>query len=332
MLLYIWILFTLPQDRLICSLWISQPPTPQALIQACGTDQIGAMHRLDVLYGGQVVCSRPGNSLLWLREDCALSGSLSSYRIHVIQADHVTAICSVTTPTNAPPSADEIRRQCPDAPENYDLRFGGTRRETQPLSMCKPPEVEQPESIATYENYHLLAGKLIWHGYVKANCPNGALNVKTFAATTCGMGAARIDMIRWQNGLDDAILTAAAQWNVPAMTLKNIIAVETQFWPWTGVHGEHGLIQITEGGAELVLQQYQPGYYQLDPTQRLHARVSWLKQLDCEYCSPVQAYDHAKRVMGLYAQSLAAYYCTFGNWENALRAWNIKHELSDLQG
>jgi hypothetical protein len=330
MLLYIWFLLTIPQDRLICSLWISQPPTPAALVQACGTDAIGAMHRLDVLYAGQVVCSKPGNALTWIQQDCTLSGPLSNYRINVIQPRYQTTLCSVTTPTNDKPSAEEIKRQCPDAKgpiTNYDLRFAGTREADQPLTMCKPPAVDQPASIATTDTYHLLAGKLIWHGYAKANCPNGALNVETFAASPCGIEAARSQMLNWQNGLDAEILKASREWNVPAMTLKAIISKETQFWPWTGTDGEHGFIQITEDGAGLVLQQYQPGYYQLNPAERHQARIAWLKQLDCAFCSPVQSYDHAKRVMNLYAQSLAAYYCTYGSWESALRAWNINHQI-----
>jgi hypothetical protein len=335
MLLFIWWLLTLPQDKLICNLWISQIPTPQALVQACGTDLIGE-YRLDVLYHGQLVCTKPGAALRTIQQECNL-GELSQYQIRIVKPNHQELLpCSVTMTTDATPSAEEIHRQCPNIEysntrsSTYELRFAGTRTdEPDEYTICKPPPVEQPVVIATSENYHLLAGKLIWWDLAKSNCPDGysGVNPETYAATPCGMDGARAAMLDWQNGLDDSIIRAAREWHVPAALLKEIIARETQYWPWTGEDGEHGMIQITEDGAELVLFQYLPGYTRLTPGQRYEARLLWLRQLDCEPCTPQMAYDHAKQVMNLYAQSLAAYYCTYGNWDAAMRAWNINHEL-----
>ena len=85
------------------------------------------------------------------------------------------------------------------------------------------------------------------------------------------------------------------------------------------------MIQITDAGAAVVLHVYQPGYYKMNARAQYEARQAWLRQLDCFNCSPRAAYDHAKRVMDLYAQSLAAYYCMFGSWDSAVRVWNVKH-------
>lgn len=325
-MLYIWFLFTLPTDRLICSLWISEMPTPEALIQTCGTDVLTA-YRLDVLHQGDLICSRDASMLLYIVDACELELQLHEYRFNIVEPAHQDMLdCSVTVSTPEKPTADEVKRQCPEA-VFYELRYAGTREMEQPLMMCLPPIVEQPQVIATTYEFYLLAGKLIWWDLAEADC-NGlaGVNPETYAATTCGMNGARPQMIAWQNGLDDSIITAANKWHVPAGTLKAMIANETQYWPWTGTDGEHGLIQITEAGAELVLHQYQPGYDRLKPAQRHEARILWLRQLDCEPCTPVMAYEHAKQVMDLYAQALAAYYCTYGDWSAALRAWNIKDQ------
>ncbi len=328
MLLFIWFLFTLPSDHVICSLWISELPTPEALIQSCGTDALNA-YRLDVLHDGKAICTRPASMLLNIVDACGLELHLSEYRLNIIEPNYQTMIgCSVTTSTNAQPSAEEIRRQCPHA-YGYVIKFAGTQADSPAPSICLPPQIEQPIVIATSETYHLLAGKLIWWGLANAKCEGGYSGVDpiTYAATACGMDGARARMLDWQNGMDAEIIAAADRWHVPALLIKDIIAMETQYWPWTGTDGEHGLIQITEDGAELVLHQYQPGYDRLNPAQRHEARVLWLRQLDCDACSPPQAYEHARLVMDLYAQAIAAYYCTYGDWAAAMRAWNIKHQV-----
>jgi hypothetical protein len=133
-------------------------------------------------------------------------------------------------------------------------------------------------------------------------------------------------MIAWQNSMDTEILKAAAKWNVPAPMLKQMIENETQFWSWTGSPQEHGLIQATDYAAHAVLHVYERGYYSLTPTQRASARAAWLNQLDCQACDPKQTIEHAKQNMSRYAQTLAAYYCMYGSWNEALRAWNVKYQ------
>jgi len=330
MIVYIWLLLTIPRDRIICELWTGTIPTSAALIQACGTDVLDP-YRLDVLSDGANVCSIPAASLTWIIEDCDLSGPLDAYRLRIVEPDYQEGICTVTTYTDAPPSWDVILAQCPTASkygEGYvEIRLSATREIVDDPAMCLPPSIEQPASIVTYNDYYLLAGKLLWYGYADSQCLDGSAGVDpvTFGATPCGLSGARNLMIAWQNGLDESILSAARSWHVPADLIKQIIARETQFWPWTGIDGEHGLIQITEDGAGVVLHMYLPGYYQMSEARRHEMRIAWLNELDCVNCSPLEAYNHAKTTMNRYAQALAAYYCMFGSWDDALAKWNIKH-------
>lgn len=325
MILYLWFLLTVPQDRLACSLWVSQPPTNAAIIQACGAIDLAA-YRLDVQSAGVVICSRRADVIRDVIGECVLSSPLDHYHLNIVEENYQTTICAVETEERIEPTREEVTRQCPEATE-YVIRYAGTKQVSAAAPVCKPPSVAQPASITTREDYYLLAGKLIWFGLAKANCAGGYSGVdpETFAATPCGMDGARAEMLAWQNGLDEAIIASSRTWNVPAALLKRIIADETQFWSWTGEDGEHGLIQITDAGAAVVLHVYLAGYYRMNPREQYEARQLWLRQLDCVNCSPLAAYDHAKRVMDLYAQSLAAYYCMFGSWDSAVRVWNVKH-------
>lgn len=326
MIFYVWYLLTLPNDRVICDIW-TRELTRAALIQACGTEDLSG-YRVDVYEAGIKICE--GADALTIASTCALGKPMDTYRLRIVKPNEQRLLpCSVLTPTNTPPTHEEVRAQCPEITVAYEIRYSGTKTvPSDPPPVCKPPKVKQPASIATSNDLHLLAGKLIWYGYARANCPGGYSGVDpvTHAATACGLDGARAEMIAWQNQLDAAILNAAAEWNVPADILKDIIEAETQFWSWTGTDGEHGLIQITDAGAAVVMHMYQPGYYRMTPQQQAEARAAWLRSLDCEYCTPKQALEKAKQDMGKYAQALAAYYCMYGSWENALKAWNIKHE------
>lgn len=328
MTLFVWLLLTIPSDRLVCEMWTRAIPTRDELVQACGTDALGA-YRLDVTEDGRGICSIPAASLNWVMQDCNLEGTLDLYRLRIVKADHQESICTVITTTREiPPTPEEIKRQCPAAAKYIIKPWGTAPADPKPDTVCKPPSTPQPSSIATTKDLHLLAGKLIWYGIARPNCPNKLAGVDplTFAATACGVEGTRAQVIAWQNSLDGSILKASAEWNVPPMTLKNIIERETQYWAWTGVDDEHGMIQITDDGAHVVLHVYEKGYYQLTPEQRQSARAAWLASLDCNYCSPQQAIEKAKENMGKYAQALAAYYCMYGNWDAALTAWNVKYK------
>lgn len=331
MFFYLWLILTLPHDRLVCELWTRDLPAQAALVQACGTDAIGD-YRLDVTSNGVGICSTDASSLLSVRETCALTAPLDAYRLRIVEPNSQNSICTVKTETNEKPSWEIVTGQCPDAIElgasGTEIRYWTTvPAEPEPAPACKPPAVEQPASLATETNYYLLAGKLIWFGLAHSNCEGGysGLDPLTLVAIPCGLDGARAVMIAWQNGLDASILQASGKWNVPASLLKHLIADETQFWSWTGVDGEHGLIQITDAGAAVVLHIYLPGYYQMTDAQKQSARSAWLRQLDCINCTPLDAYEHAKQNMDYYAQALAAYYCMYGSWEEALRAWNVNY-------
>jgi hypothetical protein len=313
----------MPQDRLICSLWISQPPSQEQLVQSCGTANLNP-YRLDVSYNGTAICSKPASQLPTIKSDCLLT-DLSAYRLNIIEPNYTRAICAVSTLTAVEPTRSEIESQCPEALKvNYQVKPWGTKKQESSSLSCKPPLVQQPASITTGENYHLLAAKLIWYGYAKADCPNGAL-ISPTSPTPCGLSAARPAILEWQNGMDSQILETATKYNIPARAMKEIIARETQFWSWTGINGEHGIFQITEDGADLVLRMSLPGYDRMKENVKRDYRIAWLKQLDCETCTPKQAYDHAKRNMDLFGEALAAYWCTYGTWDDAIRAWNEKH-------
>lgn len=329
MIFFVWLLLTLPTDRVICDIW-TRELTRAALVQACGTDDLSA-YRVDVYEAGIRICEGPGADVLFIADVCTLHKKMDAYRLRIVKPGDQTLLpCSVLTPTNTQPAPDQVRAQCPDV-TTYEIRNGGTKTVTPaPPPVCKPPQVTQPDSIATSKDLHLLAGKILWYGYARANCPGGLSGVdpETFAATACGMDGARAEMIAWQNQLDAAILEAAAEWNVPAGTLKTLIEAETQFWAWTGTDGEHGLIQITDAGAGVVMHMYQPGYYRLTPQRQFETRAVWLRSLDCEICTPKQTLQKAAEDMSRYAQALAAYYCMYGNWNAALRAWNVAHDPS----
>jgi hypothetical protein len=330
MIVYLWILLTIPSDRLVCELWTRAIPTQTELVQACGVDALNE-YRLDVTQNGIGICSIPAASLPWVREDCNLSGDLDQYRMRIVEPKYQTALgcANIETFTADPPSDSVIRAQCPTA-RNYVVKLWASHPYTPTADPvpCKPPPVPQPATIATSKDLHLLAGKMIWYGLARSNCPNQFSGVDpiTFAATACGMDGARASVITWQNSLDASILKASAEWHVPPQTLKNIIERETQYWAWTGSQEEHGMIQITDAGAHVVLHVYEKGYYQLTEEQRASARAAWLASLDCNYCSPQQAIDKANENMGKYAQALAAYYCMYGNWDAALTAWNVKYK------
>lgn len=333
MLIYLWILLTLPTNRLVCELWTREIPNSAALVQACGTDALG-QYTLYVTQNGIGVCETDAANLATVASICALPSRLDAYRLRIVEKNYQVAIgCTIETPTDQAPDRTVIIEQCPEA-EKYGsngivVHYWGTRQPTPEVdTVCKPPQIEQPSSIATSENYYLLAGKLIWYGLAKANCTGGysGLDPLTLSALPCGMDGARPQMIAWQNGLDDAILAAAREWNVPAVTLKQLIADETQFWTWTGVNGEHGLVQLTDAGAVVVMHVYQDGYYQMSNQRKQNIRTTWLQKLDCYNCTPLAAYEHAKQSMSYYAQALAAYYCMYGSWDAALTAWNIKHK------
>lgn len=115
-------------------------------------------------------------------------------------------------------------------------------------------QYDHPSDLNTWNDYALLAGRLIWNGTVDASsCQYGGLE-SNGAASQCGIEAAREQVIIWQNAHDSEILSAGQNALIPQKLLKGIIAVESQFWPDWEIRGEYGLGMITEDGVDLLLK------------------------------------------------------------------------------
>lgn len=102
--------------------------------------------------------------------------------------------------------------------------------------------------------YSLLAGILIAQGLADAgDCPDGGL-LSSGAASPCGLQAVRPEVVGWQNRFNELIISTAQAKGVPAQLMKNLFAVESQFWP--GIYEddeEVGFGQLTENGADTAL-------------------------------------------------------------------------------
>ena len=120
---------------------------------------------------------------------------------------------------------------------------------------------DDPADLATYEDYYYLAGRLIANGLVNVNgCPSGGLGSNGFA-NECGMDRAQEIVYYWQNQFDSQILDAAYEYGVPARLIKNLFAMESQFWPGTfAINDEYGFGQLTSIGADVLLM-WNPKYY-----------------------------------------------------------------------
>jgi len=133
----------------------------------------------------------------------------------------------------------------------------------------RPPWLAIPShsvSIATYNDYYYLAGRLIANNLVNASdCPSGGLRGNGYA-NECGMDAARELNYFWQNQFDNNIIDEALEVGIPAQVLKNLFAQESQFWPGTFLRPYHlssyhfGLGQITSPGVDSLLM-YDTNFY-----------------------------------------------------------------------
>ncbi len=114
--------------------------------------------------------------------------------------------------------------------------------------------------------YYYLAGRLIAQGIIKASaCPTGGLQPNGYA-DACGLETAKPILESWQNQFDNRIIEVSKQTGVPATLMKNLFAQESQFWPGMfRVSNEFGLGQITDNGADTILQWNPSFYNQLCP-------------------------------------------------------------------
>ena len=191
-----------------------------------------------------------------------------------------------------------------------------------PQWLSTPPQSEQ---LGTDIPYNYLAAQLIRAGVVDARaCVDGGL-LPDGGASTCGMEAARGAVTAWQNQFDGMILSVAQETGVPAFLLKNLFAIESQFWPGRSDRDDIGFGQLTKKGADTALlwnppffHQFCPlvmdsaecskGYLHLTEEQRDYVRQMLIVEVDavCETCPLGINLDRANFGIGVFAHTLLA--------------------------
>jgi len=191
-----------------------------------------------------------------------------------------------------------------------------------------PPEwlstPTQSETLGTQIPYNYLAANLIKSGAVDASsCENSGL-LPDGGASECGVNAARDAVNAWQNQFDEIIVNTAKDTGVPAHLLKNLFAIESQFWPGNGKN-DIGLGQLTEQGADTALmwnppfvKQFCPlvmdsetcgkGYLYMGEENRSYLRLALINSVNatCENCPLGIDLDRAKFSIGVFAHALMA--------------------------
>ena len=188
--------------------------------------------------------------------------------------------------------------------------------------LSTPP---QSESLGTDIPYNYLAAQLIRAGAVDVSaCPDGGL-LPDGGASTCGMEAARGAVTAWQNQFDSIILNVAKDTGVPAHLLKNLFAIESQFWPGRSLRNDIGLGQLTERGADTTLLWNPPFFYQFCPLvmdstecskgylhlsdkQQEYLRLALINSVDgtCETCPLKIDLERANYSIGVFAHTMLA--------------------------
>jgi hypothetical protein len=191
-----------------------------------------------------------------------------------------------------------------------------------PQWLSTPPQSEQ---LGTDIPYNYLAAQLIRAGVVDARaCVDGGL-LPDGGASTCGMEVAREAVTVWQNQFDGIILSTAQETSVPAFLLKNLFAIESQFWPGRSGRNDIGFGQLTEKGADTTLlwnppffHQFCPlvmdsaecskGYLHLSEEQQEYVRQMLIVEVDaiCESCPLGINLDRANFGIGVFAHTLLA--------------------------
>jgi hypothetical protein len=134
-----------------------------------------------------------------------------------------------------------------------------------------PPEwlttPKQSEELSSDIPYTYLATNLIVQGAVDASaCTDSGLLPNGGGVNQCGLEKSRPAVIEWQNQFDELILSTAKETAIPARLLKNLFALESQFWP--GIYQgatDVGLGQLTEDGADTTLLWNNSFYEQFCP-------------------------------------------------------------------
>jgi hypothetical protein len=211
-----------------------------------------------------------------------------------------------------------------------------------------PPEwlstPTQSEKLGTQVPYNYLAANLIRQRAVDANsCADGGL-LPDGGASACGMDVARSAVYEWQNQFDELILSVANDTGVPAHLLKNLFAIESQFWPGNGKN-DIGLGQLTEQGADVALlwnppffKQFCPlvmdskecgkGYLHVTDEQQEYLRLALINSINavCENCPLGIDLERANFSIDVFAHTLLA------NCEQASQVvWNYNSKKTPSQ-
>ena len=211
-----------------------------------------------------------------------------------------------------------------------------------------PPEwlstPTQSETLGTQVPYNYLAANLIRQRAVDAStCADGGL-LPDGGASACGMEVARDAVNGWQNQFDGIILNVANETSVPAHLLKNLFAIESQFWPGNS-RNDIGLGQLTEHGADTALmwnppfvKQFCPlvmdaetcgkGYLYMGEENRSYLRLALINSVNatCENCPLGIDLNRANFSVGVFAHALMA------NCEQASQVvWNYNGEKTPSQ-
>jgi len=192
-----------------------------------------------------------------------------------------------------------------------------------------PPEwlstPTQSETLGTEVPYNYLAANIIRQGVVDASsCLDGGL-LPDGGANTCGMETARAAVNDWQNQFDGIILNVAKDTGVPAHLLKNLFAIESQFWPGASLKTDVGLGQLTEHGADTTLlwnppffyqfcplvmdsEECKNGYLHLDEDKRAYVRLALISAVNanCENCPLGINLERANFSIGVFAHTMLA--------------------------
>ena len=192
-----------------------------------------------------------------------------------------------------------------------------------------PPEwISTPtgsEQLGTDIPYNYLASQLIRQRAVDvSSCPDGGL-MPDDSASVCGVEVAREAVRNWQNQFDEIILNVSKDTGVPAHLLKNLFAIESQFWPGANIKSDIGLGQLTEDGADTAFlwnppfyHQFCPlvmdsetcskGYLQLDEEQMHYVRLALIDAVNatCENCPLQIDLDRANFSIGVFAHTMLA--------------------------
>lgn len=315
-LLYLFALLTTSTDRILCDLW-TRALTQEALTAACPAITEGA--RVDVYtLDMSLVCSKPAPFLNRITEECGLNGALDQYILRIVKPGHQELICMIESQYQQAPSEEEIAQQCPNA-TNYTIQFAGTREVKESAPACPYTPIEegaglyqqptQASDLITTDPLPILAGNLIWFGFVNVTTCNGMSGVDlNRSASPCGLAAAFPAVVAWQNQFDTAILEAARTYAIPARLLKRMMMVESQFWHYfdNGADGEIGILQVTDNGLDTLLRfdpWLDPAYQAKSPNAQ-----AWSRAFVRHYFNP-ESVQHVNQNIPYFARLLAAYHC-----------------------